>query len=63
MQVYWWVVNTPIDSGPTNYIVMAKDMDAARQAILDYPRTREHHKAAIRSKWPKILDSLQPIKI
>lgn len=64
MKLYWWVVNTDQDSGPTNYIVIARDVEAARQSIVTSALTRPHHLATICTKSPShVIPHLQPISI
>lgn len=63
MNLYWWVVNTKQDSGPTSYIVMAADVESARQGVLSDLAVTHYHVVPIQQQDPAVLPPGRPIII
>lgn len=63
MNLYWWTINTATDSGPTNYLVMAVNVQAARKAVFATGRVPAHHTEEITSLDPGTLTENEVVKI
>ena len=63
MPLFCWTVNTPKDSGPTRYIVIADTVSAARIFVIREPLVQAHHIPAITKEHPTVLFERELLKI
>jgi len=63
-RLYYWRVNTAVDSGPTYYLVIENGVPSARDAIInDEGICKKHHVEEIENALPQILHIGVPMSI